>query len=300
MPPAIVDWLADHLEKVDATLFLDEMAVLIDGEFKQKFCPKLICATLLRRGMTRKKLTMIQERRSEFERSAFDELISTFLPHQLVAIDETRKDPRTLRRRYGRAHRGKRAFLKCPFSRHATGWSALGIMTCDGMIDVHLSKAKGVNAETFLEAVFTTLLPHDPASFSSPVSSSLLLDSSPLLRLLQPFPAARSVVVLDNATVHWAPELKALVASRGARLVYLPAYSYDKMPIEKAFSKAKAKMQRWGGSASPIDRRFVQEWPEQALRDALLSVTASDARGYFASCGWPTPTELVPGTGLYF
>jgi hypothetical protein len=124
-----------------------------------------------------------------------------------------------------------------------------------------------------------------------------LITASPH-RHLQAFPAPRSVLVLDNAAVHWAPELVDLVEARGARVVYLPAYSYDKMPIEKAFSKAKAQLQRRGGASHP-DRAFVHEWPEQALKNALLSATASDARGYFASCGWPAPTELFPGTDIW-
>lgn len=102
------------------------------------------------------------------------------------------------------------------------------------------------------------------------------------------------MVVLDNAAVHWAPGFKTMIESKGARVLYLPAYSYDKMPIEKAFSKTKALLER----LHRTDRDYVYAWPERALRNALMAVTADDARGYFRSCGWPTPEEILPGFSL--
>ena len=58
------------------------------------------------------------------------------------------------------------------------------------------------------------------------------------------FPGPQSILVLDNAVVHWFPGMQDLVESRGARLIYLPTYSYDFNPIEMAFSKVKATVMR--------------------------------------------------------
>ena len=259
IPDDQVQWLLSCLNEQDCTLYLDEMADRLEAKFGTRYRPNLVCATLLRRGVTRKKLTIASTRRNEFERSLFRSNMGGYRPDQLVFIDETRKDPRTLRRRYGRSCKGARALAEYAFTRHASGWSALGVMTIDGMIDCGLSNAKGVGAAQFLEHLYVHVLPH-----------------------LQPWPHARSVVVLDNAVVHWAPEVRQLVEERGARVLYLPAYSYDLMPIEHAFSKAKAELERLHGA----HRAWVEAHPARALEDALMAVTAQDAEGYFRNCGW--------------
>ena len=58
----------------------------------------------------------------------------------------------------------------------------------------------------------------------------------------------------------------------------LPAMSYDLNPIERAFSKVKARLRR--------DRALSAAHPRLALATALRSISARDARGYFRSVGW--------------
>lgn len=259
IPLGQVQWLVKLLETEECTLYLDEMADRLEVKFGTRWRENLICATLLREGITRKKLTIDSTRRSEFDRALFRDNMGHYEPCQLVFIDETRKDPRTMRRCYGRARRGARARARYAFTRRGSGWSALGVMTIDGMIDCGLTKAKGVNAATFIDQLYLHVLPH-----------------------LQPYPAPRSVVVLDNAVVHWSPAVRALIEGRGARILYLPAYSYDMMPIEHAFSKAKAHMEWLHGAR----REYVEACPQFALEEALMSVTAKDAIGYCRNCGW--------------
>jgi transposase len=74
---------------------------------------------------------------------------------------------------------------------------------------------------------------------------------------LNPYPQKRSVVILDNCSIHHDEELRRMIIdecgwlsallwhwiinkSTGARLVYLPPYSPGFNPIEKAFSTIKA------------------------------------------------------------
>lgn len=159
LPVAHSDFLITYLNETDSTLYLDEMAELLKRRFGRTYSPQLVCATLIRRGITRKKLSIINSRRCPFERGLFMTTINMFRADQLVCIDETRKDPRTLRRRYGRAARGARASFTCPFSRGESGYSALGIMTINGMIDCAMSQSAGVDATTFLEHVFYAVLP---------------------------------------------------------------------------------------------------------------------------------------------
>jgi len=67
------------------------------------------------------------------------------------------------------------------------------------------------------------------------------------------------------------------------QLLFLPAYSPDLSPIEEAFSKLKAYLRRVGAR--------THEALFDAIAQALLTVTAQDARGWFTHCGYPTPTQ---------
>ena len=58
----------------------------------------------------------------------------------------------------------------------------------------------------------------------------------------------RSVLVLDNAWVHHEKEVRQLCEAFGIIIEFLPPYSPDFMPIERAFGQAKMWMRRSGGS----------------------------------------------------
>jgi transposase len=61
-------------------------------------------------------------------------------------------------------------------------------------------------------------------------------------------------------------------------VVFLPAYSPDLNPIEKMWSKIKALL-RQIEARTPADLL-------RAIGQALAQVTAQDALGWFASCGY--------------
>jgi transposase len=71
-------------------------------------------------------------------------------------------------------------------------------------------------------------------------------------------------------------------------LLFLPACSPDLSPIEEAFSKLKAYLRRLGAR--------THEALFEAIAQALLTVTAADARGWFTHCGYPTPIQAAPPT----
>src|SRR5208283_5820961 len=54
-------------------------------------------------------------------------------------------------------------------------------------------------------------------------------------------PALRSgdVVVMDNLSSHKAEGVRSWIENQGAELIYLPSYSPDLNPIEKAWAKLK-------------------------------------------------------------
>ncbi len=96
--------------------------------------------------------------------------------------------------------------------------------------------------------------------------------------ILLPTLSSGDVVVLDNLSSHKNQEIRDLIESVGAKLWFLPPYSPDLNPIEKMWSKVKAIL------------RKLKARTEQALitaiAKALDQVTASDAKGWFKSCGY--------------
>ena len=97
-------------------------------------------------------------------------------------------------------------------------------------------------------------------------------------RVLCPSLRSGDVVVMDNLRAHKSPETLALIKAAGASVRFLPAYSPDLNPIEKMWSKVK-------GSLRTAAARTLSEL-EAAIAQALQSVTAQDAQGWFQSCGY--------------
>jgi transposase len=90
------------------------------------------------------------------------------------------------------------------------------------------------------------------------------------------------IVVLDNLSVHKGARVRQLIEARGCELLFLPAYSPDYSPIEESFSKLKAFLRRVGAR--------THEALQDAIGQALETITAADALGWFTHCGYP-PTQ---------
>ena len=81
-----------------------------------------------------------------------------WFPGQLIFIDETSKDGRTLRRSHGRAHKGTRIVRRETILR-GRRFSILGVLSIGGFVDWHMVE-KGYSAEEFLYAFEHHVLPH--------------------------------------------------------------------------------------------------------------------------------------------
>jgi transposase len=85
------------------------------------------------------------------------------------------------------------------------------------------------------------------------------------------------IVVADHLSAHKAAGVQAALAARGARWLYLPPYSPDLTPIERCCSPIKTGLR--------AAKACTREALDAAGVGALASVTASDARAWFAHCG---------------
>ena len=86
------------------------------------------------------------------------------------------------------------------------------------------------------------------------------------------------VVVLDNLPAHKYPEVEQSVRAAGCKLLFLPRYSPEFNPIEPCWSKLKNFLRTRAAR--------TLESLEEAVTDASNSISGSDARGWFAHCGY--------------
>jgi transposase len=81
------------------------------------------------------------------------------------------------------------------------------------------------------------------------------------------------VVVMDNLGAHKVQGVRQRIEACGASLLYLPPYSPDLNPIEKAWSKLKTGMRSVGA-------RSLQTI-QQAVAELLPTITPNDAKAWF-------------------
>ena len=87
-----------------------------------------------------------------------------------------------------------------------------------------------------------------------------------------------SRIIMDNVPFHHMKKVKKLIKSYYCKAIYLPPYSPDLNPIEKAWSKVKAYL---------IKRRPKTIKALQNLFHlAVKTVSESDANGYFKASGF--------------
>jgi transposase len=81
------------------------------------------------------------------------------------------------------------------------------------------------------------------------------------------------LVVMDNLSSHKVSRVSELIASRGAEVLYLPPYSPDLNPIEKAWSKIKQYLRS--------TRARSKEDLDRAITEALKLITPDNAKAWF-------------------
>jgi transposase len=96
--------------------------------------------------------------------------------------------------------------------------------------------------------------------------------------ILAPSLTAGQIVIMDNLAAHKGKKVEHLIEAKECQLLFLPGYSPDFSPIEEVFSKLKTHLRRIGARTG--------EALQEAIGQALLTVTAQDAQGWFRHCGY--------------
>jgi transposase len=92
-------------------------------------------------------------------------------------------------------------------------------------------------------------------------------------QVLCPALHAGDVVVMDNLSSHKADSVRTRIEQQGATVLYLPAYSPDLNPIEKAWAKLKQLLRS--------SKARTREALDQAIADNLPRITPDDAQAWF-------------------
>ena len=176
-----------------------------------------ICRALKQFGFTRKKLKHISIKQCSLARQEFMEEMSYIDANMIVWLDETGSDRRNGRRNYGYHLLGMTPRSYC-FTVRGKHHSTITIISSRGIEDFDIYD-KAINGDVFSDFVERCLVP-----------------------ILQSFDGrnAGSVVVMDNASIHYAEEAITSIINTGAIIRFLPPYSPNYNPLEESFAKVKS------------------------------------------------------------
>ena len=152
-------------------------------------------------------------------------------------------------RLYGRARKGQRIHEATPGG-HWKILTILGAMGLGGMV-ASMTVEAATDTDVFLAYLDEVLCPQ-----------------------LRP----GDVVVMDNLSSHKVAGVRERLQERGADVLYLPPYSPDLNPIEKAWAKLKQLLR----ATKARDPKEL----DQAITEALPTINAHNATAWFRLCNY--------------
>jgi transposase len=204
-------------------------------------------------GLDTQKKSLAARERNQEERAGFREQVKEQEAKALVCVDECGSNL-ALTPLYARAPKGERATERVPRNRgkNTTLIASLSL--------------EGIGASMILEGAANAV------AFEAYVE-----------HILVPSLVKGQIVVLENLRVHKTARVRQLLEEADCQLLFLPASSPDFSPIEEMFSKVKAFLRR--------SKARTREALEEAIVQALLTVTSQDAQGWFEPCGYLSSEE---------
>jgi len=199
-------------------------------EFDVVITPRVVFDTLKRRGFTRKVLRRDAAQRSQLLRNTWIGTMALYSPHQLVFVDESAANEKTGWRKFGWSPQGHEA-VTVGSLRRSERYSILSCLTLNGYTVGTLIVQGSITQAIFNDWIRSEVLPR-----------------------CNPFPAANSVIILDNCVVYKHANVKLMCTEAGIKLLFLPPYSPDFNPIEETFNVLKT----WIRS----NARLIDTFPE--------------------------------------
>jgi transposase len=204
---------------------------------------------------SRKVVSKHAKERSEKLRQAFWQRTRSWSAEQVVCLDESAANERTGDRKRGWAPIGDECIAHYSIKR-SERWSILPAMCLDGYLAYDIYQG-GYTSEMFERFLQYDVLPQ-----------------------CNPYPQPRSIIIMDNASIHRGWRVQELCLAAGVHLEYLPPYSPDYNPIEQSFKVLKAWIRKHIWMAETF-KNFGQ-----FLNHAVESCETRGARGYYKRCGY--------------
>lgn len=173
-------------------------------------------------------------------------------PARLIFLDECGTNTK-MARLYGRSKKGRRCRASIPHGHWKTTTLIAGLTT------------EGIIAPMIMDGAM------DGEMFSAYVRI-----------LLVPCLMPGDIVILDNLPAHKAADARKAIEEAGAILLFLPPYSPDFNPIEKAINQIKAFLKKTAAR--------TREDLRAAIAKAVDIVTPANAQNYFQACGYQADT----------
>jgi transposase len=254
-------------------LYLDEISKLIQTKLKIKFSSSSI-SKALRHKLRYSRKVVYEKATQQLARDKFNfiETMRFYIqkPEMAIFIDESNKDRKAAKRKYGWSPIGTQVNYKGLFNMD-TRYTLIGaadffgfvIPACETVLHKYKDKEehKPVDADRFVQYVQKKLVP-------------MLGNYSKQ--------EPHSVVIMDNCSIHIDIRVRQLIEATGAIIVYSAPYSPELIPIEYMFHQWKAYLKR-----NYID--FNINWYKIHIQ-ALMSVTRQQGINYFKNT---TLVELV-------
>jgi len=216
-----------------------------------------LCKAIKKAGFTRKKLCTFAAHRSRQARHDFwYKVFTRYDADQLFFLDETSKDPRAAKRTFGYAMTGKTPIASRGYMMPGHRVSSLCGYDINGFVCWEHTTGT-FDRDRFLAAVRRSVLPHVGTAGGR-----------------------RSVVIVDNASIHKCSEFVDMINSVGGILLYMPPYCFDLTPLDNG---AFGQVRRWLQSHS---EKVAQRGVQWALDEAFRSVGSRSARAHYRECGW--------------
>jgi transposase len=171
-------------------------------------------------------------------------------PKHLIFLDETSATTK-MTRTHGRCLRGQRLLEPVPHGHWKTSTLVAGL--CLTGITAPYVMDGAMTGDVFLQYI---------------------------KQILAPTLTSGDIVVMDNVATHKVAGIREAIEARGATLLYLPPYSPDLNPIEKAFAKIKATLRKIGA------RTREALW--QAIALAIDGFSSAECLNLFKSAGYAT------------
>lgn len=240
-------------------LYQDEAQTFFYRKFGETISASSISTILHEAGLTYKILERraIQLQLSDVIRFSRELLKSSWLPENLIFLDEVSFDGRDMLRKRGFAVKGQRLIYRGEFQR-TVRMSLLCFLGVDGIVE-----------SAYTDGTFTR------HKFIEVCRNFALNEKS----TVRQYPGCHSIWIMDGASIHCDANLVMYLRSLGIKVIFLPAYAPFFNPIEIVFNFVKKYLKRTYQENSKKDIKIcVTEGLNQFMNKSMVNL--------FRKCGY--------------